>query len=232
MWFYFKFCAAKTPRRHGGFAAGSSQVGQNGGFKKHKNKKLLRLVAFRPVRSLYCEHPGQEVQKHLVWTSVRATFLTVSPCKATKTPWKRTTGRICQDLLIPVNRYWKKKKNVYFGDHQGQKGERNEPQPSQFLPLTELSHSSSGEPQFPFWPDGDDTQKQIGSKHGRQKRCHDRRKERDSSVWWVSVNTSEDCVLSCQWCCQRRFSPFIPSSAAFHMQSGSTLMAGLDDDWV
>lgn len=44
--------------------------------------------------------------------------------------------RIRKDLLIPANKLGKKKNNtVYFGDLQGQKQGRNEPQSSQFLCL-------------------------------------------------------------------------------------------------
>lgn len=122
--------------------------------------------------------------------------------------------RIRKDLLIPVNGYGRKKHAVYFGDHQGQK--REEWATTQRVPpsLTELSHGSRWITQFPFTLDQSATAEMWRQEEGT-----------DSPVCWLCKHLQMTVYSPVNHA--RPYSPFIPSSAAFHMQSGHLTRAGL-----
>lgn len=110
MWFYFTFCAANTPptpQRDSLQVQVRLENCQSQNWGKKRMKSCCSWPLGWPLTS-------EEVQKHLILTSVRA-FLTVLPCKPKKKhPENNTMGRICKDLLIPVNRYWKKQNKMLF----------------------------------------------------------------------------------------------------------------------
>lgn len=148
--------------------------------------------------------------------------MTLLSCKPTKTPWKSTiwtwSARIFWSQYTDMGG---KKRCLFWWPLGAEMGEKWATMQWVPLPVTELSHSSAGV-SHNFHSRVMETTRRRSldqSATGRNDVTAGGRKQIHQS------GGSVNCVLSCQWCCQRRYSPFIPlllrstwnlDTAAFH----------------